>query len=269
VAYPFSRASRVEFTAGLTRIGFSNEIETRSFSLTTGDLLDRNVEDLDASPALKLATSSAALVRDTSVFGVTGPLLGQRARLEVGPVFGDLNFTSATADLRQYVMPVRPVTLAVRALHLGRYGREAEDSRLTPYYLGDPEFVRGYDFNSFEASDCTPTALSGCPEFDRLIGSRVLVFNGEVRAPLAGLFTGRLSYGYLPIDVFGFFDAGVAWTSDLRPSFSGGTRELVSSAGAGLRANVFGYAVVELNLARPLNRAGRGWIFAFNLRPGF
>jgi hypothetical protein len=44
---------------------------------------------------------------------------------------------------------------------------------------------------------------------------------------------------------------------------------LVSRAGAGLRANIFGYAVVELTLARPLNRPGRGWMFVFNLRPGF
>jgi outer membrane protein assembly factor BamA len=269
VAYPFSRASRLEFNTGLVHIGFDNERETRVFSLATGDLIGRQVDDLGGTPSIKLFTSSAALVRDTSVFGATGPLAGQRARLEVGPVAGDLNFATATADLRQYAMPVRPVTLAARVLHLGRYGSGGEDERLTPMFLGNPEFVRGYDINSFTAGDCTPNAASGCPEFDRLIGSRLLVFNGEVRAPLVGLFTGKLSYGFLPIDIFGFVDSGVAWTSAQGPSFSGGQRGFVSSAGAGLRANVFGYAVIELNLARPLNRSGRGWMFVFNLRPGF
>jgi hypothetical protein len=269
VAYPFSRASRLEFNAALVHIGFDNERESRVFSLATGDLIGREVDDLGASPSIKLFTSSAALVRDTSVFGATGPLAGQRARLELGPVTGDLTFTNASIDLRQYAMPVRPVTLAARVLHLGRYGSGGEDGRLTPMFLGNPEFVRGYDINSFTAGDCTPNAASGCPEFDRLIGSRLLVFNGEVRAPLVGLFTGKLSYGYLPIDIFGFVDSGVAWTSAEGPSFSGGRREFVTSAGAGLRANIFGYAVVELNLARPLNRPGRGWMFVFNLRPGF
>ena len=72
----------------------------------------------------------SALVRDTSVFGATSPVLGQRFRLDVSPTLGSVNYTGALADLRQYVMPVRPVTLAARVLHYGRYGSGAEDPRL-------------------------------------------------------------------------------------------------------------------------------------------
>lgn len=267
VAYPFSRASRAELSGGVTRIGFRNEREVRRYSLITGELIDRSEDVLPWADALHLATGSAALVRDTGIFGATGPILGQRARVEAQPVLGDLTFTNVTADLRQYVMPVRPVTFAVKALHFGRYGGDAEDRRLAPLFLGDPELVRGYSIDSFSVNDCAPSVASACPQFDRLLGSRVFVVNAEVRAPLVGLFRGELSYGALPIDVFGFFDTGVAWTSAQGPTEAG--RRFVRSTGVGLRANAFGFAVIELNLARPLDRKSGGWVFVFNLRPGF
>lgn len=84
-----------------------------------------------------------------------------------------------------------------------------------------------------------------------------------------GLFTGEYRYGPVPIEGFLFADAGVAWTSTDRLSFAGGDRGVVRSTGAGVRVNAFGYAIVELALARPLDRARSGWVFSFNLRPGF
>jgi hypothetical protein len=33
--------------------------------------------------------------------------------------------------------------------------------------------------------------------------------------------------------------------------------------------NALGYAVLEFALSRPLDRPGRGWVFGFNLLPGF
>jgi outer membrane protein assembly factor BamA len=189
----------------------------------------------------------------------------------VSPTGGDLDFVNTTADLRQYVMPFRPLTLAGRAMHVGRYGGGSEDQRLMPLFLGYPSLVRGYDVNSFESNECEPTIDGSCPAFDRLIGSRVVVVNAEARMPLFG-FAGNLNYGPVPTELFGFFDAGVAWTRSTNPSFpslGSGNREWVRSVGVGARVNVFGYAVAELNLARPLDRPGRGWLFAFNLRPGF
>ena len=38
--YPFSRVHRVEFSAGVRRIGFDAEIETQFFSPITGELFD-------------------------------------------------------------------------------------------------------------------------------------------------------------------------------------------------------------------------------------
>ena len=134
-------------------------------------------------------------------------------------------------------------------------------------FLGYSTLVRGYDPNTFEASECTPQLDGSCPEFDRLFGSRMVVFNGEVRAPLVGLFKGKLDYGRVPVDIFGFYDGGVAWTRDEGPT--SGNRQWIASVGAGARVNAFGFLIAELNMARALNRDGRGWFFVFNLRPGF
>ena len=41
------------------------------------------------------------------------------------------------------------------------------------------------------------------------------------------------------------------------------------SAGVALRANLFGFAVAEFDFSRPFQRAERGWIFGFNLMPGW
>ena len=130
--------------------------------------------------------------------------------------------------------------------------------------------MRGYDVNTFRADECSITLDGSCPEFDRLIGSRMMVFNGEVRAPIPGLWKGRLDYGPIPVEIFGFFDAGVAWTQAERPTFvNNGTREWVTSVGVGARVNLFGFAIAEFNLAKPLDRPQRGFMFVFNFRPGF
>ncbi len=269
VAYPFSRAARLEFGASGRHIGFHREIHELVYDVNTGALLSNERVTLPSEPGLRLGDVSAALVRDTAVFGAVGPILGQRIRVGATPTFGDLRMTSLTADLRQYVMPVRPLTLAGHLLHVGRYGGSSEDPRLSSLFLGYSTLVRGYDVNSFDASECTLTSDGSCPEFDRLLGSRIMVFNGEARIPVKGLFTGDLDYGPIPVELFTFFDAGVAWTRAERPSFANGTRDWVSSVGFGARVNIFGFAIGEFNLARPLNRVNKDWQFVFNLRPGF
>lgn len=255
---------------GGRRIRFGRELTTRVYDGGTGQQLSEQRDDFDAPAALNLAEGAAALVFDQAVIGPTSPISGQRYRFEVTPTFGSLQFTSVTLDYRRYVPLVRPVTLAVRGLHVGRYGGGGEDPRLTPLFLGYPSLVRGYGVGSFTtADDCGPILDGQCPAFDALLGSRVLVGNAELRFPLFGLFSRSYHYGPLPIEGFAFADSGVAWTSALDPAFAGGPRQFVRSAGGGLRVNAFGYAVVELALARPLDRERRGWVFSFNLMPGF
>jgi outer membrane protein assembly factor BamA len=220
-------------------------------------------------------------VHDTANFGATSPVQGQRYRIEASPTFGSINYTGLIADYRRYVMPAPFYTLAGRVMHYGRYGSGGEDQRLFPLFLGYPTLVRGYDVNTFGASDCVANSVSQCPAFDRLMGSRMLVGNVEFRFPLLRPFgVSQRMYGPVPVEVALFADGGVAWNSLSHASLGGilGTptqprqfrlKDGVSSAGVALRVNLFGDAVGEFDCSRPFQRPGRGWIFQFNLAPGW
>jgi Tol biopolymer transport system component len=267
--YPFSRVQRVEMAGGFRQISFDQDIETERFSAVTGEPIDRFTEELPRPESLNLAHGSAALVYDSSLNGVTGPILGQRYRFEFSQTAGSVSYSGVLADFRRYFLPVRPFTFAFRGLHYGRYGRDSEDVRLSPVYIGQPGLVRGYEITSFEASECGPVFLSTCAAFEPLIGSRLAIGNAEIRFPLMGLFNPRAMYGGVPVEIAFFTDAGMAWTSDDKPGFLGGSREWVRSVGAALRFNAFGYAIGELDYVKPIDRPERGWIWQFNLTPGF
>ncbi len=272
ISYPFNQVQRIDFMAGYSNISFDEELKTKAFDAITGDQVLDQSEDLPTPNALNLGVASAALVYDNSFFGATSPILGQRYRLEVTPTMGSLSYVGVLADYRKYFMPARPFTIAARLLHYGRYGSGGEDQRLQPLFLGYPGLVRGYTFGSFDASECTPTAAdpNACPVFDQLLGSRMLVGNLELRFPLLGVLgLGSGYYGAFPVDFTVFGDGGLAWDTNNEPSFAGGDRKPVFSAGAGLRINLLGFAVAELNMVHPFDRPGKGVVWEFNLQPGF
>lgn len=269
--YPFSRARRFEVGASLRNLTFNRHVDTRGFSYNTGDLLFEQSDKTPLGDPLTLGEFTAALVHDTSLFGATGPILGHRSRFEVAPAWGDLRFTNVTVDARHYVMPFTPVTIAGRFLHFGRYGADAESLMLSPLFVGFPSLVRGYDIGSYDFGECGEVDAAGaCSAIDQLIGSKLMVAGLEIRAPIVGLFTGNLEYGPIPAELIAFFDAGVAWDNDSRPSgFGNGTRPWARSVGAGVRVNALGYMIVELNAVRPLDRLDNSWRFVFGIRPGF
>jgi Tol biopolymer transport system component len=269
VSYPFSRAQRIDFSGGLRQIGLKQDITTRIYDSFTGQQLDESRESLGSYPTLNLAQTSAAVVYDTSIFGVTSPIRGSRYRLELSQSAGSLTYTGLLADVRTYQMPFRPFTLALRGLYYGRYGGDAEDFRLPILFLGYPGLVRGYDVGSFQSGECGVQTDGSCPAFDRLIGSRMGIANAELRFPLWGALGGSRFYGPLPIEMAVFTDAGIAWGSGSQPRFADGDRTVVRSVGAAARINVLGFAVAEIDYVRPLDRPGRGWLWQFNLRPGF
>jgi outer membrane protein assembly factor BamA len=197
--------------------------------------------------------------------------------LEVAPTLGDVNFTGILADYRRYLMPVRPYTLAFRALHYGRYGSGGGDERLQPLFVGYPNLVRGYDVNSFSSIECGIDQPNGeCPVFDQMLGTRIAVANLELRFPPFGAFGGKGLYGPIPLELFGFAEAGLAWNEGDKKSFdlSGAEgsltdRKPVRSVGVGARMNFFGYAILELDYAKPLDRPLENWVWVFSISPGF
>jgi len=269
-AFPLSTATRLEVSGGLRSLTFTQESRIRVYSAETRDLIDRRVERATIADPLHLAEVGAALVHDTSHFGATSPIFGARSRFELAQSTGSLQFTTLLADWRRYYMPVRPVTIAVRGLHMGRYGEDSQHRQLVSLYAGYPELVHGYGFGSFSAADCTETNEAGrCQVFGNLLGSRLVVANAEVRAPLVGLFTGDIEYGRVPVEVAAFMDAGIAWTRESLPAFMGGNRHWVRSVGAAARLNVFGFMVLEIAASHPLDRVNRGIKWQIGIRPGF
>jgi outer membrane protein assembly factor BamA len=270
LSYPFSRAQRVEFMGGFRQIGFTQDLTQRIYDPITGQQLAEEESDLGSEPMLNLGEASAALVWDTSIHGITSPIRGSRYRMEFSQMAGSLTYSGVLGDFRTYIMPFRPYTIALRGMYYGRYGRDAGDFRLPTLYLGYPGLVRGYDSGSFEAFECGNQGDGSCPAFDRLIGSRVAIANAELRFPLWGLFSRDSFYGPLPIEMALFTDAGVAWgNQEGLQVLARDNGQPVVSVGAALRINLFGFAVGEIDYVRPLDRPGKGWMWQFNLRPGF
>lgn len=266
LVYPFNRAHRFEFSAGFRNISFEGEETIRVYDRFTGNLIAVTQQDIPSQASLRMGVSSAAFVYDTSISAGLGPILGQRYRVEGGTSVGTLSYTTALGDYRRYFMPLRPITLAFRALHYGRYGGGAEDPRLQLLFIGDQMLVRGYDVNSFSASECG--SGGGCPVFDRLIGSRLGIANFEARAPLFGPL-GLVSQSFLPVEIGVFVDAGTAWLHGESPDWAGGDRETVTSHGATLRINLLGFAIGQVDLVHPNNRPQRDWLWQFGLTQSF
>src|SRR5688500_20368637 len=100
-------------------------------------------------------------------------------------------------------------TFGVRVMHYGRYGRDAQDPRIFPLYIGYPWLVRGYDVGSFDSNECLSDGTTSCAAIDRLTGSRMLVSSVELRFPLLRpLGVSGNMYGPVPVEVACFGDAG-------------------------------------------------------------
>ncbi len=293
-AWPFSTTRRVEGNVGLQR--YSYDIEQRVSTFDQFGFLGGFSESLPSPDALNLATASVALVGDNSNTAYTSPVSGGRYRLEVGQSVGlgagSPTFTSIVADVRRYFSPSSHFTFAARALHFGRYGNDLNPNRtidpstglssaiIQPYFLGYETFIRGYSYSTFDPLECTNTALEpgavagSCPGFDRLFGHRIGVVNLEVRVPFLGNERfGLINFPYLPTELYGFADAGVAYNdfNDVDFTFerSGGKRVPVFSVGGGARFNLFGFLILEVYRAYPFQRPDKGAHWGFVLAPGW
>lgn len=292
-SYPLSQVSRFQLSAGGRIEDFQHSVYERLYDLS-GYLVDyRKTHPNDMPPSLAYGYLTGSYFYDTGIFGATSPILGQNIGVQLSPAAGGVTFMTALADFRKYIMPVRPFTLAFRAMHYGRYGKDAEDSRFYPLYIGYWDLVRGYD--SISTAELTEYNNDTTKAFDfsRLYGSRMIVANFEVRFPLLGIFhLGKGYYGAWPLEAFGFFDWGIAYASApnywwggyvydsdgnviaedpklVKPWFAGGDRKPLRSYGVGVRTNLFGVLVLGLNYVYPMDRPVRGWHLQLSISPGF
>jgi WD40 repeat protein len=275
-SYPFSSTRRIEFSTAATRLGYGTEIQT--YGITS--VSSRSGPSL---PTAYYGSGSVAYVSDNSYDAFTNPIQGARYRFEVSPTFGNFNYTSALADYRNYLF-MRPLTLAFRGIHYGRYGKDADDPRQYPIFLGEETILRGYGYGSFDFNtECVHSRVagqpSGCPVADRLFGSRIAAASVELRIPVFGVPEyGLLNVPFLPLTLSPFFDVGEAWTglNDAfdKPRFTFddsnfNMRGLVASAGLSARFNVLGYVILEAYAAHPFQRPDKPWVYGFQLAPGW
>jgi len=273
--YPFSRVRRAEFSGGLRRLSTDEQIFEYVFD-GAGNFIRERQQTVDGI-SLNLFEATASLVYDSSLLGWTSPFAGQRYRLQLTPTFGELTFLQGLADYRRYMFR-NPFTLAVRGLHIGRYGPDAEalvdgQTIFQDLYLGQPWYVRGY-YDTYSRCQQSQGRDADCRVLGQLFGSRLAVAGAEIRFPLIRQLVVGTSMGFPPIEGFLFADAGLAWSQATNPTFttgvpaSPGERGIMSSYGAGARINLFGMMVVEIDYVNPL-ASDRGWHWQFNFVPGF
>ncbi len=299
--YPFSTTLRLEGGLGAKYRSFRYDIYN-DYYLTDGFFYQLIYNDREKQPigdeiainryyTLRKGFSSSAniaLVGDNSYFGLTSPLAGHRFRLGLDYVTGTDQYYGAIADFRKYFW-ASPVSFAFRGMSYLRF--EQTENSVFPIYIGDMGFVRGYG-TIFSNTSLEDLGI----DFGQLIGTKMAMFNAEVRLP----FTGPKSLALIPsrtffTDLALFFDAGVAF--DEFSHFSDGEllfapvldennqpirdqngnilydEQLLkpvwaTSIGVSARINLFGAIILEPYYAVPLRDGGQG-VFGLNLIPGW
>jgi hypothetical protein len=268
--YPLNRFTRFETGVQFNSIAQSIINIQQTCSPLSGFCGDVQFKTAKTLPTYNYITPSTAFVSDNTLFGNTGPVIGRRMRFQVSQSLGKLNFTDLLADYRRYDPIIfNTLTFATRFMSSIATGR---DETFFPKYIGRPDFVRGYDRANFNYFDCTSVigAQSTCPN-QQLAGSRVAVFNEELRFPIIRRFDVGSNFGLPPVDGLIFYDAGLAWSKGMTPHLGSAPlgndpdkdRYPLTSWGAGLRVNLFNLAILRWDYARPLVGSRKpNWTFS-------
>ncbi len=271
VQYPLSTNRRLEAILGYSHIWWEQTVPV--FYYQNGTFLDEDQLRLSTPGSLDLVRTGVAYVGDYSDNGFTGPIRGSRYRFEIDQDVGTVYFTTALVDARLYLF-LNPLTFAFRGMFEGRFFGGAENRSLTRFYVGDPVLVRGYDYSSITAHEGSGAVGVTPPEVDRLLGSKIAVFNAELRIPILGNDSlGLIRFPWLPTELVAFFDAGMAWTEGQFPRLILSTdpraRIPVFSAGGALRFNLLGAFVLQLYYAWPFERPGVGGVWGLLIAEGW
>lgn len=290
-SYPFNKSHRFELGTGFSRYSYRLDRFNNFYENVGGYpayYLGSNrerVSNADATSALgiplrgfSIAQANASFIGDNSIFGMTGPIDGFRYRVGGEKYIGDYNFVALTADVRKYIR-AKPVTFAFRSYNYWRLGRDGEN--LFPLYAGYNYLIRGYEANSFYNNQSTGNLNTF--DINQLSGSKLSVFNFEIRLPFTGpKKLAAISSKLLFSDLNLFFDAGVAWTEDSKVVFksepspvydtNGVPLERVPalSAGVSVRVNLFNAFILEPYYAIPFQRKDVNFgVFGVTFAPGW
>jgi outer membrane protein assembly factor BamA len=217
-----------------------------------------------------------AFVHDNALMGATGGIYGRRSRFQIEHTAGTVQWTTYTVDYRRYdALLFSFLTLATRFSASISAG---PDELEFPKYIGRPDFIRGYDRETYAGGVCE-TSLSdpqSCSAL-QLLGSRVAFANAELRFPLVRQFVlGVLPIALPPVDGLFFYDIGAAWSKDQRlypqrPSNYDFAYERypLRSYGFGIRLNLFNIALVRWDYSIPLDGSNRKGYWFWTLGQSF
>ena len=273
---PKNRFTRWEFGLNATNLASSVATIERLVDYGTGFASDFVTTAVQPGRNRSYFGPFAAYVSDNTLFGYTSPISGRRFRFQVEPSVGQLRWTEVTADYRKYVpLLFNFLTFAWRTQANVGVGR---DEMEFPKYIGRPDFIRGYDREQFTSQFCGGLVNdnSTCSATE-LLGSRVAFANAELRFPLVRRFDlGLIPISLPPVDGLFFYDAGLAFqrgqsVSLRRPAGydEDKQRYVLRSYGAGIRLNLFGFALVRWDYAIPLDRPGRKGYWMWTLGQSF
>jgi Tol biopolymer transport system component len=280
-AYPLNRFTRIEFGASLNSVDRSTAWISRRIDPVARLASGFNIDSIVNRSGITYGAPYLAYVSDNTLFGYTGPIAGRRYRFQIEPTLGSYRWIEYQADYRRY-FPIlfNFLTVAARGQTSISVGR---DETVLQKYIGRPEFVRGYDREEYGVS-CTlfqgeapsPEQSQGCSAIQAL-GSRVAFANAEIRFPLVRRFDlGLLPISLPPVDGLVFYDIGVAWSSGQKVAWNSTsndvsmTRTPMRSYGAGIRLNLFGFALLRWDYAIALDRpGGKKGYWSWTLGPSF
>jgi len=274
--YPFSKVTRLEGGASFNYYSFRLDRYNRyydGYNIFEGDP-ERNVDG--AGKSFGIQDINLAYVGDNSSFGLTSPMNGYRYRFEVQQTIGKLTMTSLLIDARKYYY-LKPITVAGKAYHYARLGKDARNDLLPPLYLGYETLIRGYIYKAFQRTN----SVNYNEVLNDLLGSRMLIANFEIRLPFTGVERlALIKSGFLFTDLNLFLDAGIAWGDyrvydntindyvDFSRNFSDSS--IISSVGVSTRINLFGQLIIESYYAFPLQLDGNDkGVFGINFTPGW
>ncbi len=204
-SYPFSRYDRIE-----------SSLYIRDYRKNT---------ILSEDPSALVGTSMLSYIKDTSLWGPSGPIDGFRMHLTLA---ASLDLKKAkyynsqiNVDIRKYFRLTESSAFAVRGMYFRSMGEDPQR-----YYLGGSWDLRGYPRRSFH-------------------GKKLVLFNNELRFPLINrLFIG-FPFGAMNFSAIRgalFFDAGKAWEEDME--------RLAGSFGFGFRVSLGYVTVLRFDFAR-------------------
>ena len=274
VQYPLSITKRLEAGAGLSyrffrydqiveyygdynRFTYYGESRTK---LPTGDQIQLGPYTISKGFLYNLST---AFVGDNSYFGMCSPLAGYRYRFGLDQYFGQYQFSSLTLDARKYFW-IKPISLALRALHFARFGQDALN--FYPTLLGQYGLMHGFGYSQLDKLR-TRYGI----EYEQISGANIALGSVEIRLPLLGpKKLSLLTFPYLPTELNLFVDGGIAWDkySDFSEEIDFFKPLPVFSTGVGLRFNLFGALIIEPYAAWPLIENTQV-TYGLNLLPGW